>query len=108
MLLHENTDVANFPPYIRRKIYEVEKLVRLGQRLGVQVYTNCLYESDFLEWVVSYDQKNDELYIILRSLDSISVPWGVKANKKRVEKYEIHNLTLSQLAVKLAELELIF
>ena len=99
MLLHENTDVANFPPYIRRKIYEVEKLVRLGQRLGVQVYTNCLYESDFLEWVVSYDQKNDELYIILRSLDSISVP---------IEKYEIHNLTLSQLAVKLAELELIF
>lgn len=99
MLLHENTDTANFPPYIRRKIYEVEKLVRLGQRLGVQVYTNCLYESDFLQWAVSYDKQNDELYIILRSLDSISVP---------VEKYEIHNLTLSQLAVKLAELELIF
>jgi len=99
MLLHENTDAANFPPYIRRKIYEVEKLVRLGQRLGVQVYTNCLYESDFLQWVVSYDRQNDELHIILRSLDSISVP---------VEKYEIHNLTLSQLAVKLAELELIF
>lgn len=57
MLLHENTDTANFPPYICRKIYEVEKLVRLGQRLGVQVYTNCLYESDFLQWVVSYDKK---------------------------------------------------
>jgi hypothetical protein len=99
MLLHENTDTANYPPYIRRKIYEVEKLVRLGQRLGVQVYTNCLYESDFLQWVVSYDQQNDELFIILRSLDSISVP---------VEKYEIHNLTLSQLAAKLAELELIY
>lgn len=98
MLLYKNTDTANFPPYIRRKIYEVEKLVRLGQRLGVQVYTNCLYESDFLQWVVSYDQQNDELFIILRSLDSISVP---------VEKYEINNLTLSQLAAKLAELELI-
>lgn len=98
MLLHENTDTANFPVSIRRQIYAVERLVRLGQKQGVQVYTNCFYESDFLQWVVSYDKQNDELYIILSSLDSISVP---------IEKYEIHNLTLSELAVKLAEIELI-
>lgn len=99
MLLHENIDTANFPPYIRRKIYEVEKLVRLGQRSDIQVYTNCLYESDFLQWQVSYNPQKDELYIIIRSLDSISVP---------VEKHGIANLTLSQLAAKLAQLELIY
>lgn len=99
MLLHENTDTANFPLHIRRIIYEVEKLVRLGQRLGVQVYTNCLYESDFTQWVVKYDDKIEELYIILTCLDSISVP---------PEKHIISKLSLSQLAAKLAELELIF
>lgn len=99
MLLHENIDTENFPPYIRRKIYEIEKLVRLGQRLAIQVYTNCLYESDFLQWEVSYNPQKDELYIIIRSLDSITVP---------SEKHQVGNLTLSQLAAKLAQLELIY
>ena len=99
MLLHKHTDTASFPPQIRTKIYQVEKLVRLGQRLGVCIYTNCLYESDFLQWVVSYDQENDKLFIIVYSLDSITVP---------AKLYEIHNLTLSQLAGLLAEIELIF
>lgn len=99
MLLHENTNLASFPPYIRTKIYEVEGLVRLGQKLGIRIYTNCLYESDFFQWVVEYDKKKNELYIILTCLDSISAP---------VERHEIHNLTLSQLAAKLAEIELIY
>lgn len=68
MLLNENIDTANFPSHIRRKIYEIEKLVRLGQRSAIQVYTNCLYESDFLQWEVFYNPKKDELYIIVRSL----------------------------------------
>ena len=99
MLLHENTDTVNFPSKIRGQIYAVEKLVRLGQRFGVQIYTNCLYESDFLEWVVNYDQNIGELQIIMRCLDSISVP---------LEYYNITDLTLSQLATKLAEIELIY
>ena len=99
MLLHENINTANFPAKIRGQIYAVEKIVRLGQRFGVHVYTNCLYENDFLQWVVSYDQENGELYIIVRCLDSISVP---------NETHNITDLTLSQLAAKLAELELIF
>lgn len=99
MLLHENTDTVNFPSKIRGQIYAVEKLVRLGQRFGVQIYTNCLYESDFLEWVVNYDQNIGELQIIMRCLDSISVP---------LEYHNITNLSISQLATKLAEIELIY
>ena len=96
--LHEDTDTANFPSKIRRQIYAVEKLVRLGERFGVQIYTNCLYESDFLEWVVNYDQNAKELHVIVRCLDSISV---------LLEYHNITDLTLSQLAAKLAEIELI-
>jgi len=98
MLLHENIDTMGFPAKIRGQIYAVEKLVRLGERFGVQIYTNCLYESDFLEWVVNYDQNTGELHIIMRCLDSISVP---------LEYHNITDLTLSQLAAKLAEIELI-
>lgn len=48
-ILHKNTDTSNYPPYVRIKIHQVEGLVRLGQRLGIKIYTNCFYESDFLQ-----------------------------------------------------------
>lgn len=99
ILLHKNVDTSNFPIKIRRQIYAVEKLVRLGERLGVRIYANCFYESDFFEWVVNYDQGIEQLNIVVRCLDSISVP---------LEYHNITDLTLSQLAVKLSEIELIF
>lgn len=96
MLLHTNVETALFPSQIRKQYYLIEKIVRLAQKQYVEIFSNSLFSTDFVEYELIY--KNETLQISVRQLDTNSVP---------VQYLDVTNLSFYGLCQVLNQIDLI-
>lgn len=96
MYLHSNVETASYPAQIRKQYYLIEKIIRLAQKQFIEIFSNSLFSTDFVEYELIY--KNNILQISVRQLDTNSVP---------VEYHDVTNLTFFELSLTLKNIELI-